>query len=238
MCARAGIKPSDGRSSFPRMASARRRPVRDTSGRGARDATRLPSPLRIRPRKRRQVEARLRRGRSGRLAELGRERLYTDIGGAVIGLGGAAALLNFVLLKYPLLRRHADRAVEADRLAVQHLVLDDREREVRELVRDAEPRGERDAGAQRLAVLLGERRQKRRVEEARRDRVDADAAAGEVAGGRKGEADDAGLRRRVGGLADLPVEGGDRRRVDADAPLAVWRPARSRTSRSPRGAAR
>ncbi|MDX6586037.1 MAG: hypothetical protein QOI31_510 [Solirubrobacterales bacterium] len=28
-----------------------------------------------------------------------RERLYTDIGGAVIGLGGAAALLNFVLLK-------------------------------------------------------------------------------------------------------------------------------------------
>jgi hypothetical protein len=28
-----------------------------------------------------------------------RDRLYTDIGGAVIGLGGAAALLNFVLLK-------------------------------------------------------------------------------------------------------------------------------------------
>jgi hypothetical protein len=28
-----------------------------------------------------------------------RERLYTDIGGAVIGIGGAAALLNFVLLK-------------------------------------------------------------------------------------------------------------------------------------------
>ena len=29
----------------------------------------------------------------------GRDRLYTDIGGAIIGLGGAAALLNFVLLK-------------------------------------------------------------------------------------------------------------------------------------------
>ena len=29
----------------------------------------------------------------------GREQLYADIGGAVIGLGGAAALLNFVLLK-------------------------------------------------------------------------------------------------------------------------------------------
>jgi hypothetical protein len=29
----------------------------------------------------------------------GRERLYADVGGAVIGLGGAVALLNFVLLK-------------------------------------------------------------------------------------------------------------------------------------------
>ena len=29
----------------------------------------------------------------------GREQLYADIGGALIGLGGAAALLNFVLLK-------------------------------------------------------------------------------------------------------------------------------------------
>jgi hypothetical protein len=29
----------------------------------------------------------------------GRERLYADIGGAVIGLGVAAALLNFVILK-------------------------------------------------------------------------------------------------------------------------------------------
>jgi hypothetical protein len=28
-----------------------------------------------------------------------RDRLYTDIGGAIIGLGGAAALINFVLLK-------------------------------------------------------------------------------------------------------------------------------------------
>ena len=29
----------------------------------------------------------------------GRDRLYTDIGGAIIGLGGAAALINFVILK-------------------------------------------------------------------------------------------------------------------------------------------
>ncbi len=28
-----------------------------------------------------------------------RERLYAELGGALIGLGGAAALLNFVLLK-------------------------------------------------------------------------------------------------------------------------------------------
>ena len=31
--------------------------------------------------------------------KFGREQLYADIGGALIGLGGAAALLNFVLLK-------------------------------------------------------------------------------------------------------------------------------------------
>ena len=38
--------------------------------------------------------------------------------------------------------------------------------------------------------------------------------------------DDAALRRRVGDLADLAVEGGDRRGVDADAALAVRRRAR------------
>ena len=44
---------------------------------------------------------------------------------------------------------------------------------------------------------------------------------GEVAGRRQRESDDAALRRRVGDLADLAVEGGDRGGVDADAALAA-----------------
>ena len=54
-----------------------------------------------------------------------------------------------------------------------------------------------------------------------RDRHHADAARRQVARGRQRHADDAALRRRVGDLADLPVEGGDRRGVDEDAALAV-----------------
>ena len=46
-------------------------------------------------------------------------------------------------------------------------------------------------------------------------------AAREVARGRQGQADDPALRGRVGDLADLAVEGGDRGRVDADAALAA-----------------
>ena len=50
---------------------------------------------------------------------------------------------------------------------------------------------------------------------------DADADAREVARDRQRHADDAALGGRVGGLADLAVEGGDRRGVDDDAALAV-----------------
>ena len=53
------------------------------------------------------------------------------------------------------------------------------------------------------------------------DRHHADAAAREVARGGQRQADDAALRGRVGDLADLAVEGGDRGRVDADAALAL-----------------
>ena len=51
--------------------------------------------------------------------------------------------------------------------------------------------------------------------------IDADADAREVARDRQRHADDAALGRRVGGLADLPVVGGDRRGVDDDAALAA-----------------
>ena len=63
----------------------------------------------------------------------------------------------------------------------------------------------------------------RRVDEAGGDAVDPDADGGEVAGDGQGHADDAALGGRVGGLADLAVEGGDRGDVDDGAPLAVRR---------------
>ena len=71
-----------------------------------------------------------------------------------------------------------------------------------------------------VAGLLGERRQQRRVEEARRDRHHPHAARGHVARRRQRHADDAALGGGVGDLADLAVVGGDRGGVDADAALA------------------
>src|SRR5439155_4062839 len=68
-----------------------------------------------------------------------------------------------------LARRHAQRAVEADRLAVQHRVLDDVAHERRELARPAETRGKGDLRGERLALRLGEHREHRRVEGTGRD---------------------------------------------------------------------
>ena len=68
--------------------------------------------------------------------------------------------------------------------------------------------------------LVRQRGEQGRVEGAGRDRHHAHAAARQVARRRQREADDAALGRGVGDLADLTVEGGDRRGADADAPLA------------------
>src|SRR4029077_3038879 len=93
--------------------------------------------------------------------------------------------------------------------------------EVPVLLRASEPRGEGDPGAECLTLLLGERSQQRGVEEPWRDRVDADSTSGHVPSGRQGQPDDAALGGGVGDLADLAVPGGDARRVDADAALAL-----------------
>ncbi len=91
----------------------------------------------------------------------------------------------------------------------------------RVLVGLAEPRGEGHRRAERVARLLRQRAEQRRVEEAGRDRHDADAPARHVARRRQRHPDDAALRRRIGDLADLAVERRDRRGVDADAALAA-----------------
>ena len=59
------------------------------------------------------------------------------------------------------------------------------------------------------------------LEQARRNRDDPDAEAAEVARHRERHPGDAGLRRGVRDLADLPLERGDRRGVDDHAALAV-----------------
>ena len=114
------------------------------------------------------------------------------------------------------------RAVEADRLAVEVNVLGDLLGELSVLVGPAHPLRERDGGppvgVQLLRVGVAERG---REESAGCDRHHPDAGRGEVAGERQRHRDDAALGRRVGGLADRAVEGGDRGGVDDDAALAV-----------------
>ncbi len=70
-------------------------------------------------------------------------------------------------------------------------------------------------------ISCGEAAEDRGVEDAGRDRADPDQRAGQVAGGDQGHADDAGLGRGVGDLADLALPGRDRGGEHADAALAV-----------------
>src|SRR6266508_3236719 len=117
-------------------------------------------------------------------------------------------------------RRHADGAVEPDGLAIEHDVLDDMGRQRSILGRAAEAGREGDLLAQRDARGLGQPRQHRCFENARRDRDDADAHFGQIARDGQSHADDAALGGRVGGLTDLAVEGGHRRRIDDHPALA------------------
>src|SRR5690606_20723669 len=112
------------------------------------------------------------------------------------------------------LRRHAERAVEADDLAVEVRVVDDGAHERGVLLGLAQPRRVRDGGRERLARLLGQAGEHRRVEGAGRDRDHADARLRKVARGRQRHRRDTALRRGVGDLADLPVERRNARGVD------------------------
>ena len=85
--------------------------------------------------------------------------------------------------------------------------------------------------------VLGQAAQHRRLENAGRDRDDADAVAGELARRRQGERRNPALRCGIGGLADLAIERGDRGGVDDHAALAFGDRARAWSSRPRRGAA-
>src|SRR5437016_8013135 len=115
---------------------------------------------------------------------------------------------------------HPDRAVEPNRPPVEDLVLEDVQGEGGVLVGPAEALGERHLLGERYTHGVRERAEQRRLEDARRDRHHADAELGEIARDRQRHAHDAALRCGVGGLPDLAIECGDRRRVDDHAALA------------------
>ncbi|KAG0948957.1 hypothetical protein G6F31_013989 [Rhizopus arrhizus] len=119
-----------------------------------------------------------------------------------------------------LFRGHADGAVQADGLAVQHIVRDDAVDQLGIVFRTTQARGERDAGGQRILHFLGHAENHRRAEDARGDGHAADAGLGQIARDRQGHAGHAGLRCGIGGLADLAVKRGDRGGVDHHAAFA------------------
>src|SRR6267142_555626 len=84
-------------------------------------------------------------------------------------------------LRLALPRLHPDRAVEANRLAVQHRVLDDVERQRRKFSGPAETLREGHLLAEGGADGIGQGREQRRVEDAGGDRHDADPELGEIA---------------------------------------------------------
>src|SRR5207244_3580930 len=91
--------------------------------------------------------------------------------------------------------------------------------------------------AERGADRIGQGGEKRRVEDPGRDRHDADPELGEVACDRERHADDAALRGRIGGLADLAVEGRDRGRVDDATPPPLVTSAGVKIARGPKAVA-
>src|SRR5476649_85190 len=111
-------------------------------------------------------------------------------------------------------RRHSNGAVEAHAFAVEIGVRDHLERQRGIFRRIAEAGRERHLRTERGLYRVWRCSEKRCVEQARHDRIATDAFLGEVARDHQGHAIDAGLRCRVGRLADLAILCRDRRGVD------------------------
>jgi hypothetical protein len=102
-----------------------------------------------------------------------------------------------------------------------------------EFGRPPQPRGDGDGGGEAHARRLGEPREQGRIEGPRAEGIDPHADLREIARRRQRHSDHAALRRAVGDLADLPVEGGDGRGAHDDAPLTVFEGLGLRHRRSP-----
>src|SRR6478672_7811433 len=98
-------------------------------------------------------------------------------------------------------RRHPQRAIQADHLAIEVGVGDDMAGQLGELFGFAQARRERDRGGQRLLHGLGQLLHQRRGEQAGRDGADADAVLRQVARHRQRHAHQAALGGAVRLLA-------------------------------------
>src|SRR5882757_10131604 len=87
--------------------------------------------------------------------------------------------------------------IEAKALAVEHRVVDDRERQLRVLLGLAEPLGERGVLGERRGELIGNALGETGGEQARRDGQHPDAQAAEITRHGEAHARDGGLRRGV-----------------------------------------
>jgi 3-oxoacyl-[acyl-carrier-protein] synthase III len=116
--------------------------------------------------------------------------------------------------------QHAQAGVEPDRLAVQVAVPDNLQHQRGKLRCLTEPPRRCHRLGQRVLGSRWDQAQHRGIEQAGGDRHHPDAVRREIPRGRKGKADHASLRGRIGRLPDLALERGDRRRVDDDPALA------------------
>src|SRR5450830_565647 len=107
-------------------------------------------------------------------------------------------------------------------LTVERKIADDVYRQLCKFLSLAETFGEGDRCRQRLLDFFRQLVQQRRQEQARCNRHHAHAELGEVARERQGQRGDAAFRRRIGGLTDLAVVGGNGSSRDDYAALAVF----------------
>ena len=118
-------------------------------------------------------------------------------------------------------RSHPQGTVHANRLAVEVVVVDDGERELGELRRAGKPLREGNSCCEGSPELVGNGCQHGRFDDAGCDADDADAVLRRSRAAGRVSPTMPPLRRGVGGLPDLSVEGRDARGVDDDAALAV-----------------
>src|SRR6266702_2402169 len=117
---------------------------------------------------------------------------------------------------------HAERPIQADHFAIEHLILDDMLRKGRVLAGPAQTGWERNLLSKRDAGRLRQTAQQGSIENTWGDGHHANAIAGKLARNGQRHTDYPTLRGAVSGLPDLPIETRHRRGIDDDAALAAF----------------